>query len=450
MHAVAPLDDATEACESTSRRAAAPAAAGDSDADEALVAPLACTAPGAPPAARRRGWRAGLLATGLAGAALLLRARGALPGAGAAHRRRSGPAVVCSSALYVNLSALDLGEPGKPSEYLLLRGPVDNPNRVAVQVKQGECALDIVQSVNYLGRAGLQITQAVKTCKPIYNSVGSENYPDNAYIRTACAADASGIISSFSFVATFLSLAASHCSQTLNLPAICASSATGLVAALAKVSVEAATMAANCEGGTVYKPGPLPAAAGSDAVWQNDRRLTQTVEQQMSQASQTLEDTWQALTALNESLGESLNLTDPAYEKQLRMERDGELATCVIDATQASTYLAQMGVAIQKAAKGCPLQESLEKVPGADVLNTNMCAESVLEIISSLFNAGAFVAGAISHCALGINTQALCAQGAVGVVAATTELVKFLISMESACTEFPPILDALKKGSRAR
>jgi hypothetical protein len=315
-------------------------------------------------------------------------------------------------------------------------------------VKQGECALDIVQSMNYLGRAGLQITQAVKTCKPIYNSVGSDNYPDNTYIRTACAADVSGVISSFSFVATFLSLAASQCSQTVNLPAMCASGATGLVAALAKVSVEAATMAANCEGGTVYNPGPLPAAAGSDAVWQNDRRLTQTVEQQMSQASQTLEDTWKALTALNESLEASLNLTDPAYEKQLRMERDGELATCVIDATQASTYLAQMGVAIQRAAKGCPLQEGLKSVPGVEKLNANLCAQSVVEIISSLFNAGAFVASAISHCALGINTQALCAQGAVGVVAATAELVQFLIIAESDCKEFPPILDALKRNRR--
>jgi len=382
-------------------------------------------------------------------ALLLLGARAALPGAGSARSEELEDTAEALS-FYLNTSALNLGAPGKPSEYLLLRGPPNNPNRVAVQVKQGECALDIVQSVNYLGRAGLQITEAVKTCKPIYNSVGSENYPDNAYIRTACVADASGVISSFSFVATFLSLAASHCSQTLNLPAICASSATGLVAALAKVSVEAATMAANCEGGTVYNPGPLPAAVGSDAVWQNDRRLTQNVEQQMSQATQTLEDTWQALTALNESLAQSTNLTDPAYENQLRMERDGELATCVIDAAQASTYLAQMGVAIQKAAKGCPLQEGLKTVPGAETLNTALCAESVMDIISSLFNAGAFVAGAVSHCALGINTQAMCAQGAVGVVAATAELVKFLISMQSACTDFPPILEALKKGTPTR
>ncbi|CAK0801951.1 unnamed protein product [Prorocentrum cordatum] len=133
------------------------------------------------------------------------------------------------------------------------------------------------------------------------------------------------------------------------------------------------------------------------------------------------------------------------------MERDGELATCVIDATTASAYLAQMGVAIQKAAKGCPLQDSLKSLPGVEKLNNNICAGAVMEIISSLFNVGAFVASAISHCALGINTQALCAQGAVGVVAATAELVRFLIDMSSACSEFPPILEAIKKGSsRAR
>jgi hypothetical protein len=74
-----------------------------------------------------------------------------------------------------------------------------------------------------------------------------------------------------------------------------------------------------------------------------------------------------------------------------------------------------------------------------------ICAESIAEIISGVFNAGAFIASAISHCTLGINAQALCAQGAVGVVAATSELVQFMISMDSACTAFPPILEHLKK-----
>lgn len=249
-------------------------------------------------------------------------------------------------------------------------------------------------------------------------------------------------------MATFLSLAASHCSQTVNLEAVCASGATGLVAALAKVSVEASTMAANCEGGAVFSHDPPPAAIGSDAVWQNDRRLTsssgKTTKEQVTEVSQMLEDTWKALHALNETIP-SLNLTDPAFEEKYKMELDTALATCVIDASQAATYLAQMGVSIQKAAKGCPMQPALHSVPGAQELNDMICAESLAEIISNVFSAGAFIASAISHCTLGINAQALCAQGAVGVVAATSELVQFIISMHSACTAFPPILEHLKK-----
>jgi len=403
-------------------------------------------------------WSLGLLTTGLLGTCVLL-GSGRLAGRATLRRVDSATATKVGDthgavSLYVNLSALDMGQAGKPSEYLLLKGPPDNPNQVAMQVKQGECAVDIVQGTNYLGRAGLQITQAVKVCKPIYNSFGSENYPGNKYVRTACAADASGILSSFSFVATYMSLAASHCSQTVNLPAMCASSATGLIAALAKVANEASTMAANCEGGEVYDPGPPPPVVGSDAVWQNSRRLqpakkTQE-EQQVAAAAQALEDTWKTLHMINETLGASsasLNLTDPAFEKQLEMERDAELATCVIDAAQAATYLAQMGVAFQKAVKGCPLQPTLEDVEGVKTLNDNICAGSVLEIISGFFNAGAFVASAVSHCALGISRQALCAQGAVGLVAAVTELTNFIVVMESSCKLFPPILDNLRKNT---
>ncbi|CAK0881218.1 unnamed protein product, partial [Prorocentrum cordatum] len=114
----------------------------DSDADDA-AAPLASEPRQAPSVVFRcrsavgrrscRGWSLGLLAAGLAGAAALLRLGAAPRGAGGAARDERLRDTAEALSLYVNLSAVDLGAPGKPSEYLLLRGPANQPNSVAIQ-----------------------------------------------------------------------------------------------------------------------------------------------------------------------------------------------------------------------------------------------------------------------------------------------------------------------------
>merc|ERR1719450_1067626 len=98
--------------------------------------------------------------------------------------------------------------------------------------------MDSVQATGFLARAGLQITAATKTCLP--------QLQGDDFTATACAADAAGIFSSFGWVATYLSLAASHCAFTVNLPAICAATVAGTVADFAQVAVQASFVAAHC------------------------------------------------------------------------------------------------------------------------------------------------------------------------------------------------------------
>eukprot|EP00930_Biecheleria_cincta_P052857 TRINITY_DN3815_c0_g1_i2.p1 TRINITY_DN3815_c0_g1~~TRINITY_DN3815_c0_g1_i2.p1 ORF type:complete len:192 (+),score=32.60 TRINITY_DN3815_c0_g1_i2:480-1055(+) len=134
-----------------------------------------------------------------------------------------------------------------------------------MQLREAQCALDITQVPGYLARAGLAINAATRTCIPALQG--------NEYIATACTADAAAIVASFGWVATYITLSASRCSDTAKLGEVCGGAITGLVTALATVADKAAIVADNCA------PRHAPLGFKDDAIWQLSRRLTEPIDE---------------------------------------------------------------------------------------------------------------------------------------------------------------------------
>mmetsp|Transcript_89412 Transcript_89412/g.251802 ORF Transcript_89412/g.251802 Transcript_89412/m.251802 type:complete len:465 (-) Transcript_89412:186-1580(-) len=97
-----------------------------------------------------------------------------------------------------------------------------------------ECFVDTGQSAFYLGHAGLEITSAVKNCQAKNEQV-------------SCASEILGAISSFAFVATYLSSAAAECGVEANARALCAADISKVVAALTEIGHAATGIVRSCK-----------------------------------------------------------------------------------------------------------------------------------------------------------------------------------------------------------
>lgn len=272
-------------------------------------------------------------------------------------------------------------------------------NKVVKRLRTATCVLNVLQASNFLARAGMQIDQTAKTCQAPHLVGYSVSYK-----KSACAANAAGIFSSIMWVATYLSLAASQCGATfrqVNIPAVCAGAIQGLYAGLAGVAANANVALGNCILGS--DPAVAALETQTDAVWQlsGARRLQ-------------------------------------ALDGPFPPDRNAELATCVLDLTEAATLLAQMGLYIRTASRSCPTWYNVGKAIGKIVAH-DLCILDVGAILFTFFEAASFIAVAVSHCAEGINPKALCAGALGSMLAALSGLVYLAAGIDGACVELPEL-----------
>jgi len=285
---------------------------------------------------------------------------------------------------------------GLPKE--LVRNLVDigqkrkTQNKNVRSLNAAVCAVDITHATLFLQRAGLAITAATATCQS----------GKSAHVQAACAADITNVFASFSFVAEYISEAVLMCAQTIDMKARCSGGVSGIVANVGRLATSASFMAGNCYGAAAFDK---PVSAG---IWQQDRRL------------------------------QGANLIQPAYDQTA-------LGTysCILDISQASTYLADFGAFIDGAVKSCSDHSTLN-LGLAHVNNRQAhkvyCAMNLLDILEALSMATAFISSSVSHCQPITNQQALCASGVAGLTGALTGLSKSILNVWGACDE-----NALKK-----
>jgi len=265
-------------------------------------------------------------------------------------------------------------------------------------LKTASCVVDITHSVLFLQRAALAITAATASCK------GGKD-PN---IQAACAADISTVYAAVGFVAEYISQAVASCSENIQVDAQCSAAISGIVGNTARISTDAAFIAGNCKGAAAYgKP-------TGDSIWQMTRRL----RSESSEVIRRLDS----------------DTIEPTYE-----ENTVGTYACVLDATQATNYLAAFGIAIDGATKSCSKNnlphgiKSMIRYPFVHQMAEVYCAANIFDILEALFEAAAFISSAVSHCAPATNQDALCAAGATGVVGGSSGLLKSILFTMGAC-----------------
>merc|ERR1711862_1006901 len=139
----------------------------------------------------------------------------------------------------------------------------------AIKNANAACARDIVGLLGALaGISGasasmvgtcVEITKAEQSQQAIVNGARRLEYQQAPQIlgkcirncpprgtEGPCSASVSGVLASFSTVASFLSKAASQCAETASLPALCSGDIAGLIGALSAVAQTASAMTVSC------------------------------------------------------------------------------------------------------------------------------------------------------------------------------------------------------------
>jgi len=136
----------------------------------------------------------------------------------------------------------------------------------------GQCILDFTQVAWSLGSVGIAITAAVRDACP--GSIQGTGILIGLS-QAACSMDIAAVIYAFSRIALFLALATIHCTDALNIQALCSGGITALIAAAAALVVTGDAFYIACDQGikVVNSGGTVPAQLGAAAEAGATRRL---------------------------------------------------------------------------------------------------------------------------------------------------------------------------------
>eukprot|EP00928_Gymnodinium_smaydae_P013091 TRINITY_DN14776_c0_g1_i1.p1 TRINITY_DN14776_c0_g1~~TRINITY_DN14776_c0_g1_i1.p1 ORF type:complete len:365 (-),score=91.45 TRINITY_DN14776_c0_g1_i1:130-1224(-) len=222
--------------------------------------------------------------------------------------------------------------------------------------QMADCVINSIQAAEFLAVAALTIKSATNSC------------PADQKARNLCAADVSGVVAAFSAIASFLSSAASSCGAISNAAAGCAASITGLVDSVAELVQASNSLANNC------------VAAATHVKSGAQRRLTHS------------------------------RPTLPAVD----------VAWCVIDVTNAMTWLGKAGLQISVATETCAGDQEV-------------CAANVMGVLGSFVTAASCLAPTASMCQQGMHSDALCAADLTQLIANLNNVAQASISAKLSC-----------------
>mmetsp|Transcript_42558 Transcript_42558/g.99236 ORF Transcript_42558/g.99236 Transcript_42558/m.99236 type:complete len:400 (+) Transcript_42558:24-1223(+) len=259
---------------------------------------------------------------------------------------------------------------------------------------RAECVIDAVQATNFLVQAVVFLYKAI-------DYTGLE-CPDNT--QDGCAVSVAGFIASVSWVASFLSLAASSCGDAVNSGALCAADWTALMADFAEVASSGAAVKSDCDFG-VRISGLLPHI--------DFTRKTHPYYH------------WRRFFPAG--AGPAVVL---ARKRHYNTMRDFDVTQCVVDVTNAASYLVRAALQIRTATIACP--------------EPRACTIDIMEVISSFSWISRFVSNAASDCSNAGNQKAQCAADVSNLVAAVANGPAAGLATTSDCADYPDTIDELK------
>lgn len=268
-----------------------------------------------------------------------------------------------------------------------------------------QCTIDVVQASAYLGSAIIFIDKAV--------NYGGAQCPDET--KEGCAVQIEAAVTAMIWLASYISLAMSSCTATVNAPAACAADITGIMANVGELATASTAASVDCKfekkrPWDKLKPAKvLPALLG--------RRLTDTAAVNHTDVGRRLAET-HPLADVVASMKAKAEERQEA--KQEHYERQVDEALCAFDVVQGVSYVVRA------------LKQSL----GAAVdtcADPFVCSINMLNIISSVAWISQFFSFAAADCAVEANQAAYCSGDVSDLIAATASIVAVSMAVPVDC-----------------
>lgn len=266
-----------------------------------------------------------------------------------------------------------------------------------------QCVIDTVQAAAYLGQAVVFLYKAI-------NSGSGLKCPDDSPV--GCAVSIAGFVTSIAWVASYLSLAASSCANSVNSQALCVADFTCLIADAGELATVCAGVKEDCDFGddpnywintTAWVDSKKQAWKDSWEPKAQDKGNGRTAEQELIKSK-----TWKKVHKID------------AYEN-LKLDRQFDSAQCGFDIAQSASYIVRVFLQIRSASTACD-----------DAKN---CAISILNIISSFGWISQFTALAVNDCQDGADQRALCTADISDMIAASNSFVACGLVSASDCAD---------------
>ncbi|CAK9093492.1 Uncharacterized protein SCF082_LOCUS43985, partial [Durusdinium trenchii] len=253
-----------------------------------------------------------------------------------------------------------------------------------------ECVIDVVQAAAYLGQAVVFLYKAID-----YPGL---KCPNNSPV--GCAASVAGFITSITWIASYLSFAASACGNAVKPDALCAGDWTALMANFGEMATVGAAVKEDCDFG---KDWVALLADEKDVDIPPHEYWLNFVPKLQAENAETLIK-WD-------------------HFNSVQRNRNFDLTQCVMDVTNSASYIVRAILQIRSAALSCPQPRA--------------CAINIMNIISSFAWISQFTALAVSDCAKLGNQKALCAADISDMVAAVTNGPAAGVATTSDCADIP-------------
>lgn len=254
-----------------------------------------------------------------------------------------------------------------------------------------QCVVDSVQASAYLVQAVVFLYRAID-----YQGL---ECPKNT--PSGCAVSVAGFIASLSWVASYISLAASSCGDAVNSGALCVADWTALMADFAEVASSGAAVKNDCDfGGKI-----------SALLLHIDRnRKTHPYYH------------WEQF--LPAGAGPAVIM---ARKRHMGTMRDFDVTQCVVDVTNAAAFLVRATLQIHTATIACP--------------EPRACSIDILDVISSFSWISRFISLAVTDCSVGGSQKALCGAQVSNLVAAVANGPAVGLATTSDCADYPDTVD---------
>lgn len=313
------------------------------------------------------------------------------------------------------------------------------------------CVIDASQALFALGFAGNALRGATVDCQLPLET--------NSNI-TDCAVDVVGVMYQISYVASYLSAAASDCFIDIDLQAFCSADIMGVVAATGELTGSVAAMTQSCKvNGTAIidnnrrlaSAAPVPGARQPTRV-----RGTLPKTQQDIQRGRGAPNAKSAIGARRSFGGDQSSGGGSTAAEKLRQQaafvdwpelqtamaaradRQQSISDCFFNAGQASASLVRAGLSLEAAIQDCDAKELHEEPFFAKI----SCAVDITGLLGSFSDAASAISAAVSGCPVQGEDQAACSSNVITILGDVANLMDNGASLIITCGGLHPVAGA--------